>query len=143
MKPDDGTRSGERMQPADAGGGPEPSPRITDLAWGRIRVDGSAAVFKDAKLFPGGAREWDWNETGTRHDPGIQPADVEELLERGAEVVVLAKGMYERLGVRPETLALLDERGVEHHVLPTDAAVRLYNELRLTRRAAGLFHTTS
>ena len=73
------------------------SPRVTDLAWGRLEVDGS--TFKDAKLFPGGARAWDWNETGTNHEPGIQPADVEELLERGATTVVLSKGFHERLGV--------------------------------------------
>ena len=29
-----------------------------------------------AKLYPGGARAWDWRETGTRHRPGIQPADI-------------------------------------------------------------------
>jgi hypothetical protein len=69
------------------------SPHITLLSWGRLEVeDGS---FKDAKLFPGGSREWDWNETGTGHVPGIQPADVEELLEHGATVVVLSKGFYE------------------------------------------------
>ncbi|HEY7530784.1 MAG TPA: Mth938-like domain-containing protein [Gemmatimonadota bacterium] len=127
---------------AEQSGVVERSPRIADLAWGRIQVDGAARPFKDAKLFPGGAREWDWNETGTRHEPGIQPADVAELLERGADVVVLSKGMEERLRVQPETLALLDGRRVERHVLPTDEAVALYNRLRLTRRAAGLFHST-
>jgi hypothetical protein len=25
-----------------------------------------------------------WRETGTEHSPGIQPADVQELLDRGA-----------------------------------------------------------
>ncbi len=87
------------------------SPRVTDLAWGRLEVEGS--TFKDAKLFPGGARAWDWNETGTNHEPGIQPADVEELLERGATTVVLSKGFHERLGVTPETLRMLEERGAQ------------------------------
>src|SRR5690606_40772234 len=50
-----------------------PSPRISRLSWGQIEVAGHGA-FKDAKLYPGGAREWDWSETGTRHVPGIQPA---------------------------------------------------------------------
>ena len=49
-----------------------PSPRITDCCWGRVSIDGHGAV-KDAKLYPGGARAWDWRETGTRHGPGIQP----------------------------------------------------------------------
>src|ERR671917_181067 len=70
------------------------SPRVTHLSWGRLEVEGVDAPFKDAKLFPGGARAWDWREPGTSHEPGIQPADVEELLERGATTVVLSKGVH-------------------------------------------------
>lgn len=98
--------------------------------------------YRDAKLYPGGAREWDWNETGTQHRPGIQPADVGELLEHGATVVVLSQGMYGQLEVCPETLDLLNERGATAHVLRTEQAVRLYNELRETEHVGGLFHTT-
>ena len=53
------------------------SPRVTHLSWGHLEVEGVDGSFKDAKLFPGGARAWDWNETGTNHEPGIQPADIE------------------------------------------------------------------
>jgi hypothetical protein len=59
------------------------SPRIMALAWGKIEVEG-AGTLRDAKLFPGGAREWDWRETGTEHTPGIQPTDVRELLDHAA-----------------------------------------------------------
>lgn len=117
------------------------SPRIARLSWGRIEVEG-AGRFKDAKLFPGGARAWDWRETGTNHDPGVQPGDVEELLEHGATVVVLSRGVYGRLRVCPETMKLLEERGVTAHVVRTKEAVRLYNELRESSLVAGLFHTT-
>ena len=72
------------------------SPRIAHLSWGRMET-GDGRSFKDAKLYPGGARAWDWRETGTHHVPGIQPADVEELLEKGATTVVLSKGIWERL----------------------------------------------
>jgi len=120
---------------------PNRSPRITQLSWGRLEVDGDQ-TFKDAKLFPGGAREWDWRETGTHHVPGIQPADLEELLAKGATAVVLSKGILERLQVGPETLALLEERGIPAHVLQTEAAVRRYNALRQSERVAGLFHST-
>src|SRR5919112_5233245 len=108
------------------------SPKITHLSWGRLEVEGQDGTFKDAKLYPGGAREWDWNETGTNHEPGIQFADVEELLERGATTVVLSKGFHERLGVTPETLRTLEHRGVAAHVRQTGEAISLYNELRET-----------
>lgn len=116
------------------------SPRITHLSWGRLDVDAERS-FKDAKLYPGGAREWDWRETGTDHDPGIQPADVEELLDHGAAVVVLSKGIYDRLQVCPETLQMLKERNIPVHVLQTEQAVRLYNELRDREPVGGLFHS--
>ncbi len=105
-------------------------------------MEGQEGAFKDAKLFPGGAREWDWRETGTRHVPGIQPADVEELLERGATEVVLSKGVYKRLRVCPETLELLERRSIPVHVLPTPEAVERYNELCGERAVGALIHTT-
>ena len=97
---------------------------------------------KDFKLWPGGGRPWDWNETGTRHVPGIQPADVEELLERGVEVVVLTKGVHEVLQCCPETLELLEARGCEVRVLQTERALDVYNELAQSRRVGALFHST-
>ena len=82
------------------------SPKILAVSWGRMEIEG-IGTGKDFKLYPGGGREWDWNETGTRHSPGIQPADVEELLAHGATVVVLSLGMNRRLQVGPGTLDYL------------------------------------
>jgi hypothetical protein len=97
---------------------------------------------KDFKLYPGGGREWDWSETGTRHEPGIQPADVQELIDRGSQVVVLSRGMELRLQTMPETIARLEESGVDVHVLETGAAVELYNKLAGSVPVGGLFHST-
>ena len=116
------------------------SPRITHLSWGYLETESGA--FKDARLYPGGADEWDWNETGTSHDPGIKPADVERLLERGATVIVLSKGFHERLGVAPETRKMLEERGVRAHIAQTEEAARLYGELRQTEKVGALIHST-
>ena len=118
------------------------SPRVTHLAWGHIEVEGQPNVFRDAKLFPGGARAWDWRETGTAHTPGIQPADVDELLHHGARVIVLSQGMLGRLRICAETRRLLEARGIPFHVLRTAAAVRRYNELAVVEPVAGLFHST-
>jgi hypothetical protein len=117
------------------------SPRITDFAWGRIETaDGRS--FRDAKLWPGGGREWDWRETGTHHAPGIQPADVAELLQNGAETVVLSRGVHKRLQTCPETLDLLAGQGVAVHVLQTELAVDRYNALAEHGPVGGLFHST-
>ena len=58
-----------------------------------MEVDGVGSG-RDYKLYPGGGREWDWKETDTHHVPGIQPADVEELLAHGSKVIVLSRGMH-------------------------------------------------
>jgi hypothetical protein len=97
---------------------------------------------KDFKLYPGGGRPWDWAEHGTRHQPGIQPADVQELLDHGCAVVVLSRGMELRLHTMPETLKLLKEAGVEVHVEETTVATELYNRLAETTAVGGLFHST-
>ena len=117
------------------------SPRISHLSWGHIQVEGHPS-FKDAKIFPGGAREWDWHETGTRHVPGIQPTDVQELIEHGARAVVLSRGIWEQLQVCPETLDILAKNGIKAEVLQTEVAVERFNELRESMPVGGLFHST-
>lgn len=98
---------------------------------------------KDFKLWPGGGRAWDWSETGTHHVPGIQPVDIEELLDHGSRVIVLSRGMQERLQTMQETLDYLEARQVPVHVLETRRAVELYNRLLAAEKAVGgLFHST-
>ncbi|MEO3743630.1 Mth938-like domain-containing protein [Plantactinospora sp. B5E13] len=121
---------------------PARSPRIVEITRGRMVVDG-VGEGKDFKLWPGGGRPWDWTETGTRHEPGIQPADVEELLANGATRLVLAEGFDGQLRVAPATLGFLAERGVEVHVARTDEAVERYNALAAAAEPVGaLIHST-
>jgi len=117
------------------------SPRIAECRWGLVEIDGVGTV-KDAKLYPGGGRAWDWSETGTRHDPGIQPADIAELLDHGATTVVLATGVHQRLKVAPETRWTLEQQGVGCHILPTPEAVAAYNRLRESEAVGALIHST-
>ncbi len=73
-----------------------------------MRVDG-LGTGKDVNLSPGGGRAWDWRETGTRHVPGIQVADIAELIEHGAAVIILSRGMKLVLQTAPETVTWLNE----------------------------------
>jgi hypothetical protein len=117
------------------------SPLITHIAWGDMEVAGLGRG-RDFKLYPGGGRAWDWTETDTHHVPGIQPADVQELLDKGSEVIVLTRGMQLVLQTMPETLDMLRQRGVPVHVLETREAVALYNRLAESESVGGLFHST-
>lgn len=118
------------------------SPRITKLSWGTMTVEGVGSG-KDFKLWPGGGREWDWAETRTHHVPGIQPADVAELVDNGCTTIVLTRGMLLRLQTADETLEMLDRRGIKVHITETKAAVRIYNDLAANgETVGGLFHST-
>ena len=118
------------------------SPQVLTDGWGFVEVEGLGRL-RDAKLWPGGGRGWDWNETGTHHRPGIQPSDLAELLDHGADVVVLSRGRELRLETAPETLALLAARHVEVVRDETGAAIGEYNRLAAAgRRVGALVHST-
>ena len=116
-------------------------PRILSHSWGKIEVEGFGQ-FKDVKLYPGGARQWDWKETGTRHTPGVQLSDVEELLAHGSQVVILTRGVLGSLRVSDETVASLEAHGIIIHVARTPRAIELYNKLREKEAVGMLIHST-
>jgi hypothetical protein len=117
------------------------SPAISSYSWGNVLVDEDNR-YKDVKLYPGGHRGWDWNETGTHHRPGILVADVEELLEHGAEQVILSSGFFERLQVADETREFLTKKRIAFERLQTEKAVKRYNELRQKHAVGALIHST-
>ncbi len=117
------------------------SPKITKLSWGKIEIDGNQ-LFKDVKLFPGGCRKWNWRDTGTEHSSGIQYSDVQELLASGSEIVILSRGVLGRLKVSKDLIDKLVSDGITVHILKTNKAVKLYNELLKTEKVGALIHTT-
>ncbi|XP_013888021.1 mth938 domain-containing protein [Austrofundulus limnaeus] len=119
------------------------SPEISSLSWGLMRVKGSTSSYKDCKVWPGGSRAWDWTETGTNHYPGVQPADLEEVLKKGVELLVIGRGMNEALQVPSSTLDFVKQKGVEVRVLQTEKAVAEYNKLAVQgAKVGGVFHST-
>ncbi len=118
---------------------------ITHLSWGRmeVQINVTTHTFKDCKVWPGGAKAWDWRLTGTQHQPGIQPADIEEILAQGIEVMILSRGMQRMLRTCPETEQYLRRQGVEYHIEETTQAVELFNTLtRQGQKVGGIFHST-
>lgn len=119
------------------------SPEIASLSWGHMKVKGCSNSYKDCKVWPGGSRAWDWRETGTEHRPGVQPADLEELLTKGIDLLVISRGMSEVLQVPDSTVDFVKGKGVEVKVLQTEKAVEEYNRLASQgRKVAGIFHST-
>ncbi|XP_038549616.1 mth938 domain-containing protein isoform X3 [Micropterus salmoides] len=119
------------------------SPEIASLSWGHMKVKGCSSSYKDCKVWPGGSRAWDWRETGTDHYPGVQPADLEEVLKKGIDLLVIGRGMSEALQVPSSTLDFVKQKGVDVRVLQTEKAVAEYNKLAgQGAKVGGVFHST-
>ncbi|NXE98733.1 AAMDC protein, partial [Menura novaehollandiae] len=119
------------------------SPEIASLSWGQMKVKGCSTTYKDCKVWPGGSRTWDWRETGTNHSPGVQPADLEEVVKKGVKTVVIGRGMSEALQVPSSTVDYLKQNGIDVLVLQTEKAVAEYNALAAQGvRVGGVFHST-
>lgn len=122
-----------------------PMSLITHISWGHMEVtiNGQTLGFKDCKVWPGGAAAWDWNLTRTRHQPGIQPADIEEILDHDVKVMILSRGMQLELRTCPETEQMLRSQNIEYHIEETRQAAELFNSLMLEgKRVGGIFHST-
>jgi len=118
------------------------SPKILSVKWGKMEVE-DIGKGKDFKLWPGGGESWDWSENDTSHSPGIQAADCEPLVQNGARVVVLSRGMYKRLKISDQARDYLQENDVEIIAQATKSAVKTYNDLvERGEKVGGLFHTT-
>jgi hypothetical protein len=116
------------------------SPLVTAESWGRVVV--ADVEYKDVKLWPGGARSWDWNESGTSHESGVDRRDVEEVLGHGARMIVLSTGRNGRLRV-PRGLTKGWGECVEVEVLDTGSAIARYNQLARAGSPVGaLIHST-
>ena len=117
------------------------SPLIEIVKWGSVIVENTR--YKDAKLYPGGAEEWDWKKSDTHHDPGIGMIDIACLLLQGADIIILSTGYDGCLQVQDDTLRQLTEKEILYYVLPTPQAVSCYNNLALKNVAVGaLIHST-
>jgi len=119
--------------------------QITHISWGQMEVtiNNQFYSYRDCKVWPGGSKEWDWSLTNTHHQPGIQPADIEEILAQGVEVIVLSRGMQLRLHTCPETETLLQSKNIPYHIKETKEAVALFNELMQQGiKVGGIFHST-
>ena len=114
---------------------------IASFRWGQI-VDSSGRTFKDARLFPDGVEEWDWRKTGTRHDPGIQIADLEDLLATKPDVVILSRGVDLVLQVPQATIDFARSHAAHVLVLQSEQAVAEYNRRIATERVVALVHST-
>lgn len=106
------------------------NPTVLSHKWGSITVlyNGKVSIYRDCKLFPGGSKEWDWKETGTRHNPGIQVADlydIEKYIDNNT-VIILSRGVSKVLNITRGIIDYLKNNNYEYIIEQTDNAINLY-----------------
>lgn len=86
------------------------------------------------RLYP----SW-WRKEGH----GLCLADLEEVLKRDIDILVVGTGAYGRMRVPEELLKELKDRGIETYVTETDKAVLIFNRfIEEGKKIAGAFHLT-
>jgi hypothetical protein len=111
-------------------------PRLEDYSFGRVVADGDAQT-RDLIVLPNRVvTDW-WRRDG--HSLAMD--DLDEVLDELPERLVLGCGAHGRLRPDPAVIDALERRGVAVEALPTDEAVRRYNELDERKTAAALHLT--
>lgn len=105
--------------------------RIEDYRFGHVVVDGEQHS-RDVIVLPDRVvGDW-WRQNG--HSLVIE--DLEEVIDELPERLVVGCGAQGQLRPHPSVVEALARRGVEMEALPTDEAVRRYEELRAANPAA-------
>lgn len=80
-----------------------------------------------------------WREKGHF----LQLADLRTVLRDLPAVVIIGAGKYGRMEVSQEVTDYFDKSGIEYHIMKTDKAVQLYNEMKnADRKLVAGFHLT-
>lgn len=115
---------------------------IDRIEWGNITVKADSFSFKDVIIHNDSVEEWDWKKTGTKHDPGIQIADLIQIIDK-IDHIVLSTGFKNQLRVQDNTLNYIKFKKKNYYVLNTEEAVKKYNQLaRAGHRVGALIHST-
>lgn len=112
--------------------------QVDSYEFGRIVINGEEyrndiIVLRDELI-----TDWWRKESHSLH-----PEDLEQLLERDFNVLVVGTGNSGRMKVPDKVLEFLEEKGIEIVVLETSKAVKEFNILlKNNENPAGAFHLT-
>ena len=109
---------------------------IESYGFGRIVVDGKEYT-TDLIIFPDRVKDGWWRKQGHR----LFIEDIEEVIERRPEVLVVGTGYWALMRVPSETKKYIEERGIELIIQPTKQACKTYNNLiKSGKEAVAAFH---
>ena len=109
---------------------------IESYSFGSIRINGKT-YRNDILIFEDEIKEW-WRERG--HE--VQRKDLEWILSKNPEVLIIGTGAYGMLKVPEEVREDLSSMGIETKIEKTKRACEVYNELKDKRKTGACLHLT-
>lgn len=106
--------------------------------FGEIEVDGKM-YSEDIKIVDGSVVSNWWRAEGHK----LAPSDLEDILARPPEILVVGKGMPGNMKVMDQLRKRLESAGIALIEGPTSEAVATFNRVQKSgKRVAGAFHLT-
>lgn len=111
---------------------------IESYGFGRIVVDGKEYT-TDLIIFPDRVKDGWWRKQGHR----LYIEDIEEVIEKRPEVLVVGTGYSGLMTVPAETKRYIEDSGMKLIIQPTKQACETYNKLiQSGKKAVAAFHLT-
>jgi hypothetical protein len=124
---------------------------IVVCEWGKIVVNDSEkgkVSYKDCKLYYSDgkteSKNWDWNISGTHHDPGVQRVDLHDMdTKLNGAILLLSTGYDNCLKITPELIEYLKTNKMEYMIANTEEIITWYKKLvDANKKVVALIHTT-
>ena len=110
---------------------------IESYAFGRIDVAGHTYT-SDLIIFPNRVNDSWWRKSG--HNLCLE--DIEEVLKKNPEVLVVGTGFYGKVSVEEEVKSQAQSQGTKLIIENTKKAVQSFNEFASKKKTIGVFHLT-
>lgn len=111
--------------------------KLSNYHFGHVETD-TNEYDTDIVVMDDWVHDW-WRQDG--HN--LIPDDLDELLQRDPDHIVIGNGASGRMNVPGRTKSALEEAGVDVEVHQTDQAIDRYNQLQdKENNVAGAFHLT-
>ncbi len=112
--------------------------KIEDYSFGRMVISGKT-YSSDLKIYENEIIHPWWRRSGHV----VEMGDVEDLLERGIETLIIGQGEPGMMKVSHSLKVKLKQRGIRLVELPTREAIRIFNQLNEEHPRVGAgFHLT-
>ena len=99
--------------------------QVSHYEFGNIDINGHS-YHADVIITPDKVIDTWWRKQG--HN--LQIDDLDEILKKEPEILIIGTGFYGRMQVPAETLKFLEQRGIQARIAKTSEAVTDFNELQ-------------